>query len=256
MKDPLTFMTMSTPVRSIHCVHLQCFDASFFLGMMESTPTWLCPVCNRSISADDLVLDGFAADIRASVPSSYDSVVVETDGTWRTEDSKHGNSKAVQEARLKAASASVAPDTSSSSTSTLNGGGAGNRWRGDSATLLGSSKDGTPFESKPDVNNLDKGKNAVVIDLDDEDDDDNGTYVPPPPPPRPSHSVGGRAPPAKTAGGFIDLTLSDDDDEEDEDDRPIPAGRASGGAGVGQKRRIGSEVWEDDLPPHNRQRQY
>ena len=58
LKDPLSFMDMGVPIRSVHCPHLQCFDATIYLGMMEQTPTWLCPVCNKSINPDDLVLDG------------------------------------------------------------------------------------------------------------------------------------------------------------------------------------------------------
>ena len=57
LKDPLSYMDMSTPVRGLHCRHIQCFDATIFLSMMETTPTWLCPVCNKLINPDDIVLD-------------------------------------------------------------------------------------------------------------------------------------------------------------------------------------------------------
>lgn len=112
-----------------------------------------------------------------TVPSSYDTVIVEIDGTWRTEDNKWGNNAKVGTAPSRAVSVDVKPRPSISRT--------------------GSTNPAT-----------DKG--SVQI-LDDSDDD-----APPSRAARDSaissksSSTNG---PAKSSGAVIDLTLSDDEDE-------------------------------------------
>lgn len=100
MKCPLAFVRIVTPIRSIHCSHLQCFDANTFLVMNEQTPTWSCPVCYKKIdSCDDLVLDGYFLEILNDTPSHIDSVKVETDGqiTLINESSSPGDESDVEE---------------------------------------------------------------------------------------------------------------------------------------------------------------
>ena len=54
----LSYMRITTPTRSIHCVHSQCFDAFSWFSMMEQTTTWLCPVCEKVLNTEDLMVDG------------------------------------------------------------------------------------------------------------------------------------------------------------------------------------------------------
>jgi hypothetical protein len=246
MKDPVAYTKINVPVRSINCVHLQCYDAFVFLSMMDTTPDWKCPVCNRAITSDELVHDGFFQEIQDEIKnsSSVETVIVEVDGTWRTEDNKFGNAKkalAYREAlRNGTANTMGAVDLAGSS-------------RASSLSSL-PAKDGTPLDIKPDLNAsngglvVPNGANgrggsksktpAAVIELDDDDDDLdslNDLNTPPPParPPlsgRPSQTgffpsssntatgAGGTRPGATTrgaatAGRVIDLTLSDSDDE-------------------------------------------
>lgn len=56
----LSFMRVQTPCRSMLCVHSQCFDATSWFSCMEQTTTWLCPVCEKVVNPDDLIVDGYA----------------------------------------------------------------------------------------------------------------------------------------------------------------------------------------------------
>jgi len=81
---PLGKMKMQLPCRATSCSHLQCFDASLFLQMNERKPTWLCPVCDKSILYDNLAIDGYFSDILNSplLPSDSMEVQLNVDGTW------------------------------------------------------------------------------------------------------------------------------------------------------------------------------
>ena len=86
LKCPLSYMRMVTPCRSSQCPHVQCFDALSFYSVNEQTPSWSCPVCNRIIKPDELMMDGYVDDILKKVPEEHDAVIVEPDGSWRTQD--------------------------------------------------------------------------------------------------------------------------------------------------------------------------
>ncbi|KAI9276414.1 PINIT domain-containing protein [Sporodiniella umbellata] len=80
-KCPLAFSRITVPIRSIHCNHLQCFDANTFLSMNEQTPTWSCPVCYKKITnCDDLVQDGYFQEMLDNTPRHIENVKVEPDG--------------------------------------------------------------------------------------------------------------------------------------------------------------------------------
>ncbi|SNX85298.1 related to SIZ1 - E3-like factor in the SUMO pathway [Melanopsichium pennsylvanicum] len=88
LKCPLSYMRITTPCRSTHCSHVQCFDAESFFSVNEQSPSWACPVCNKTIKVEDLLMDGYVDDILKRVPQDEDSVVVEPDGSWRTSDGR------------------------------------------------------------------------------------------------------------------------------------------------------------------------
>lgn len=54
----LSYMRISTPCRSSQCVHPQCFDAFSWYSVMEQTTTWLCPVCEKVLNTEELIVDG------------------------------------------------------------------------------------------------------------------------------------------------------------------------------------------------------
>ncbi|CAG8599434.1 5690_t:CDS:10 [Paraglomus occultum] len=85
LKDPLCHLRMKLPCKSVHCTHIECFDCEIFLKMNEQTPTWTCPVCNKSIaSLDEIVVDGYFRHILQSVPEDQETVTIEPDGLWST----------------------------------------------------------------------------------------------------------------------------------------------------------------------------
>src|SRR5436190_21807869 len=72
LKDPISMTRIDLPSKSRYCQHTSCFDAATFLTLNEQTPTWQCPICNRSISSDeDLFLDGYVYFFRVKLTSSY-----------------------------------------------------------------------------------------------------------------------------------------------------------------------------------------
>lgn len=56
---PLSYVPISTPVRSSICPHAQCFDALAFYSMNSVTPTWECPVCSQNFKPENLFVDGY-----------------------------------------------------------------------------------------------------------------------------------------------------------------------------------------------------
>lgn len=56
---PLGQCRVQVPCRARGCSHLNCFDAHLYLMMNEKKPTWICAVCDKSISYDDLYIDAY-----------------------------------------------------------------------------------------------------------------------------------------------------------------------------------------------------
>ncbi|KAF8525164.1 PINIT domain-containing protein, partial [Hysterangium stoloniferum] len=90
LKCPLSYLRVDTPCRSIHCPHAQCFDATSWFAMMEQTTTWLCPVCDKVLVVEDLIIDGYFDHILKDAPDAED-VMVEADGEWHTSDNKYAS---------------------------------------------------------------------------------------------------------------------------------------------------------------------
>lgn len=91
LRDPLTYTRLTLPCRASSCVHIGCFDAACWYSMMEQTTTWLCPICDRVLDVNELVIDGYIQEILANVDEEADDVMVEADGEWHTEDNKYGS---------------------------------------------------------------------------------------------------------------------------------------------------------------------
>lgn len=93
LKDPLSGMRITKPVRSSKCTHLQCFDARWWLESNRSHPQWLCPHCSKELKFDEVICDGYFLSILNAVPDSYDEVVLESNGDWHTADEKYGGAE-------------------------------------------------------------------------------------------------------------------------------------------------------------------
>jgi len=58
---------------------------------MEQTTKRLCPVCEKTLQVEEIIVDGYFDDILNSTPNSVESVMVETNGEWHTTDRKYGS---------------------------------------------------------------------------------------------------------------------------------------------------------------------
>ncbi|XP_060549021.1 E3 SUMO-protein ligase PIAS4 [Pantherophis guttatus] len=79
---PLVKMRLSVPCRAETCAHLQCFDAVFYLQMNEKKPTWMCPVCDKPATYDQLMIDGLLSKILKECEDA-DEIEYLVDGSWR-----------------------------------------------------------------------------------------------------------------------------------------------------------------------------
>ena len=82
LKDPVSTMRITLPVRSSHCTHNQCFDGAMFLQLQEQAPQWSCPVCNKSVVFESLCVDKYFEDILNRTPKSIEKVDIEPTGHW------------------------------------------------------------------------------------------------------------------------------------------------------------------------------
>lgn len=95
---PLSKVRMKIPAKSIHCDHIQCFDAGTFILMNEKKPQWMCPTCNKSCLYNDIQIDNYFLEIITSPTLSDDINVIEVlaDGSWiipeENKDTKNMNS--------------------------------------------------------------------------------------------------------------------------------------------------------------------
>ncbi|THH34039.1 hypothetical protein EUX98_g145 [Antrodiella citrinella] len=148
LKCPLSYMRIATPCRAWSCVHSQCFDAESWFYVMEQTTTWMCPVCEKALNIDDLIVDGYFDEIVKATPEEVEDVIVEPDGEWHSEDNAFG-SAGWKAARI-AAGLPMGPPPKARS----------------------------PTPVKPNIADLDKKRtihiSAEIVILDSDDSDDEG----------------------------------------------------------------------------------
>lgn len=82
LRDPVAGIRISLPCRSTVCSHNECFDATSFLQLQEQAPTWVCPICSKTISYAALAVDRYMQDILDKTSSSTDQARIYPDGTW------------------------------------------------------------------------------------------------------------------------------------------------------------------------------
>lgn len=58
---PLAKFRMIYPAKGKNCSHLQCFDGSAFISLNEKKSMWVCPVCHKRLSYDDLLIDQYVS---------------------------------------------------------------------------------------------------------------------------------------------------------------------------------------------------
>ncbi|KAF7189961.1 E3 SUMO-protein ligase pli1, partial [Pseudocercospora fuligena] len=82
LKDPISTMRITLPVRSTSCSHNQCFDGSMFMALQEQAPQWSCPVCSKPVTFQSLCIDKYFEEILQQTPTSVEKVDIEPDGQW------------------------------------------------------------------------------------------------------------------------------------------------------------------------------
>ncbi|KAI1268665.1 hypothetical protein F5Y18DRAFT_441415 [Xylariaceae sp. FL1019] len=82
LKCPLSYTRLRTPCRSTLCNHVQCFDATSYLQLQEQGPQWICPICNKAATFENLAIDDYVKDILENTSDSLDQVTIEPNGQW------------------------------------------------------------------------------------------------------------------------------------------------------------------------------
>ena len=83
LKDPISTLRINIPCRSTVCTHNQCFDAESFLQLQEQAPTWICPICSKTVHFNGLAVDQYVEEILAKVKNA-DQVTISPTGEWST----------------------------------------------------------------------------------------------------------------------------------------------------------------------------
>ena len=206
-------MRISRPVRSTQCSHVQCFDATWWIESNAQHPQFICPLCNKALNFDNLIVDGYFQSILDAVPESVEEVVVESDYEWHTEDDKYASEGWRKDHPLP--------------------GAAQTNGHAPSAAPSDGAANGTPAADSPGTDVI-KGKRKAIeiLSSDDEDDDaplsrnrTNG-FASMGLPHAGQRSASYSAAPSFTStnNAVIDLTIDSSDDEtDDEASRPAPA---------------------------------
>jgi len=58
---PVGLTRLATPAKGAFCTHQQCFDLMNYLSMNARTPNWTCPICNKALAMDQLIVDVYEA---------------------------------------------------------------------------------------------------------------------------------------------------------------------------------------------------
>ncbi|SCW02841.1 LAFE_0F15456g1_1 [Lachancea fermentati] len=82
LKCPISYCRMKYPAKSVHCRHLQCFDALWFIQAQQQIPTWQCPVCQKKIKIQDLAICEFVDNIIRNCDDEVEQVEISSDGSW------------------------------------------------------------------------------------------------------------------------------------------------------------------------------
>lgn len=83
LKDPISTLRINIPCRSTVCTHNQCFDAESFLQLQEQAPTWICPICSKTVHFNGLAVDQYVEEILVKVKNA-DQVTISPTGEWST----------------------------------------------------------------------------------------------------------------------------------------------------------------------------
>ena len=91
LKCPLTMVRIEIPVRGSKCKHLACFDSGAIGLLNRNARFFPCPNCNKELSEENLVIDGYVQDILRKTENNVDDVCIDSrTGEWRINTSGSG----------------------------------------------------------------------------------------------------------------------------------------------------------------------
>lgn len=197
-----------------------------WFAVNEQTTTWSCPVCEKTLNPEDLIVDGYVIfsigfnsntstrlhryfdSILKSTPDSVEDVIVEADGQWHTADDHFGSEgwKASRLVREKSGSQSTSsPSKNISSPSKQSS----------------TSNGGAPSAARPEI---------LILDSDDENEKRVKREI------SPSLASAIAYNSSNGQADVIDLTLSDSDDD------PLPPWSSH----IPEKRKLADDVGASD----------
>lgn len=92
LQCPLAKFRMMYPAKGKNCSHLQCFDGFAYISCNEKKSVWMCPVCNRTLYYEDLLIDQYFVDVLADEQSAdCQEVQLFVDGSWKVYDEDNTN---------------------------------------------------------------------------------------------------------------------------------------------------------------------
>mmetsp|Transcript_10457 Transcript_10457/g.18437 ORF Transcript_10457/g.18437 Transcript_10457/m.18437 type:complete len:447 (+) Transcript_10457:674-2014(+) len=88
LRDPMTMQRIKVPAKTVHCTHVQCFDAKSFFDFQRTAKNakWCCFVCNKpALGPEEITLDSWFESVLQDLQTQTDVDQVEyfDDGTWR-----------------------------------------------------------------------------------------------------------------------------------------------------------------------------
>jgi E3 SUMO-protein ligase PIAS1 len=83
LKDPISTLRITVPIRSSYCTHNQCFDGAMFMQLQEQAPQWSCPICTKTIPFESLCVDEYFQEILDKTPATTEKVDIEPNGQWK-----------------------------------------------------------------------------------------------------------------------------------------------------------------------------
>jgi E3 SUMO-protein ligase PIAS1 len=190
LKCPLTYGRLKNPCRSTTCSHIQCFDVTSYLYLQEQGPQWLCPICNKSATFENLAIDEYVKDILDRTHEDTEQVTIEPDGQWRTEapeESEPKRSRISAAHSLSRSSIKVDDDDDIVAIDDLNSPSA-RTTQTPSRSMVGTPSNGSRVNGSSSTPSGAKKRTAEVIDLTLSDDDDDDEPIRPQP--KRQHTIG------------------------------------------------------------------
>lgn len=82
LECPISGSRIKTPIKSVKCSHIECFDAFWYLESQRQIENGRCPICSKFIKFDDLAVSEFIEEILERTPQNCRKVQLSNNGSW------------------------------------------------------------------------------------------------------------------------------------------------------------------------------